>query len=181
MKKYDIKNIKRCCIWITILVLCYTSCDSLLGRTYKYYFYSEDGKNSITILAYTAGDVLSLIKSCSPSYDPFKDEGRGIYIIPGKFTGSVPKDNYIRLDYIGTLPTNTIYFRWENDSLTLRLATWHILENKLPSGVKLDMKILEYERGWTGGDSITLKRRKDEWENMRKKHQFIMNKDIKEY
>lgn len=176
------KGLIRSFIGIMILIMWYFGpFEEILGRTYKNYYYSKDKKHCLTIIVYTGGDGVDLIKSCSPNYDASEDNGRGIYLIPGKFNGRLPKDNFVRLDYIGGLETDLFYFRWENDSLTIRLANWAgvITENKLHPEVKIDMKLYEYERGWSFPDSIIQKKMVDEWKAMRNSYQFVVRKDLK--
>lgn len=185
------KGLIRSLIGIMILTMCYfSSCGDLLGRTYKNYYYSKDGKYCLTIIVYTAGDAINIIKSCTvlakqtiyTDETMIEDYGRGIYIIPGKFNGRLPKDNYVRLDYIGTSPTNPIYFRWENDSLTVRLANWSgvIIENKLNPEVKVDMEFTDYEICEYKNGEID-KKAKDRWENLKNEYQYVLNRDLRLY
>lgn len=178
------KGLVRSLIGIMILTMWYfSSCGDLLGRTYKNYYYSKNGKYCLTIIVY-AGDGVDLLKSCSPNFDASEDYGRGIYLIPGKFNGRLPKDNYVRLDYIGGLPSDTFYFGWENDSLTIRLADWTgvIIENKLHPEVKIDMELSGYEGSWNYDMKDELdKRVVEEWEKLRAKYQYVLRKDLRMY
>lgn len=150
MKKKYLNRLLCLFAGITFLITWYFGpLGNLLGKTYKNYYYSKDEQNCLTIIIYS-GDGIDFLNSILPNYDPFADCGEGIYIIPGKFRGRLPKDNYVRLSYIGVLDSSPIYYAWRNDSLVLRLVNWGsaLTENKLSPAVINDSTFLDCEDVW---------------------------------
>jgi hypothetical protein len=95
----------------------------LFRFTCKEYIYSKDGKNCITVIQYN--NYLKTIFD----YNSNNYEHNGIYIIPKKFNGYLPKKNYIYIRFgIGGH-----YIKWEGDTTIIVLPNTHIIDNKLDS------------------------------------------------
>lgn len=145
----------------------------LFNRTEKNYYYDGNGKKEhcLTAISHT-GTFWDLWIA-----DFQEDIGQGIYLIPYKFKGALPDKNYIRLSYIGN--DNPIYYKWENDTLYLRIPYWKILENKLSPTVVLDTHPLNYER-WGMFDSDTTRNVKDrqEWRQMKMEYKSFDKYDL---
>ena len=146
----------------------------LFNRTVKNYYYdTEDSKGHCLTVIFHTGILWTLL-----TYGPEEDFGEGIYLIPYKFKGALPKDNYIRLNYIGAI--FPIYYKWSNDTLHLRIPFWGIIKNKLSSKVVVDEEPLSYER-WGRYDSDTTRNVKErqEWLQMKKEYRSFDRYDLK--
>ena len=146
----------------------------LFNRTEKNYYYDTENQK---------GPCLTAIFHTGILWDMFTIEsveeiGAGIYLIPYKFKGVLPKDNYIRLNYIGAI--FPIYYKWSNDTLHLRIPFWGIIKNKLSSKVVVDEEPLSYER-WGMYDSDTTRNVKErqEWLQMKKEYRSFDRYDLK--
>lgn len=146
----------------------------LFNRTEKNYYYDTESQT---------GNCLTAIFHTGLLWDMFTIEsveeiGAGIYLIPYKFKGALPKKDYIRLNYIGAI--DSIYYKWSNDTLHLRIPFWGIIENKLSSKVKLYTEPLSYER-WVRYDPDTTRNVKErqEWLQMKKEYRSFGRYDLK--
>lgn len=146
----------------------------LFNRTKKNYYYDKKDQEShcLTAIFYT-GTLWDIFTS-----EPMEDIGAGIYLIPYKFKGALPKKNYIRLNHIGAI--FPIYYKWSNDTLHLRIYGWGIIENKLSPEIKIDKNPLDYER-WGMYDSDTTRNVKErqEWLQMEKEYRSFGRYDLK--
>ena len=109
------------------------------------------------------------------------ENGMGLYLIPGKFTGRLPTQNYVRIDYRGD-DLEPIYYKYSNDSLFFRIPyrSSDIIENKLPGNVILDSLILKYERYgmYYKKDTAQIIEEYREWKKMRNEYNHFYLSDI---
>lgn len=170
MKK---SHLYRIAFIVLLIVIIYQSPLGYIffDKTVKNYFYVNRQKNCLTAIIYN-GNILKGIIS-----DYQRDDGMGLYLIPKKFLGQLPEQDYIRLSYIGN--DSPIYYKWINDSLYLRIPEWKIIENKLPPTVVLDTLWMDYER-WGMYDSDTTRNTKQylEWQKMKNKYKSFSKYDL---
>lgn len=144
----------------------------LFNRTEKNYFYESEGQKGHCLTAiFHTGLLWDIVTG-----EPLKDNGEGIYLIPYKFKGALPKKDYIRLNYIGAI--FPIYYKWNNDTLYLRIFGWGIIENKLTSKVKVYTEPLDYEK-WGRSDTTRFVKERQEWLQMKKEYRSFSRYDLK--
>jgi len=167
-----IRNIKSVCriLFVVLIIggIYYSPFGVLFYRTEKNYFYDTEAEQGHCLTA--------IFHTCFLWEEPL--ETAGIYLIPYKFKGVLPKDNYIRLNYIGAI--FPIYYKWSNDTLHLRIPFWGIIENKLSSKVVVDEEPLFYEKcGRYDSDTTRNVKERQEWLQMKKEYRSFDRYDLK--
>ena len=124
--------------------------------------YFWDGDKCITFIIST-GDIDKSGAFIVPYYFPYKD--------------SLPTNDYIYTTYLifEDYFENPIYYKWEGDTLLLRILGQEIGENKLPGNVKLDLNELPYERWGRYGAQ------KKKWHPTDLKQRYEWEEKLKDY
>lgn len=167
------------CLWLVI----YQSRlgEPLTGKTNKHYFYDDQHRVIFTVILFTGTIWESEIKVNEKNGLAYFENGMGLYLIPGKFTGRLPTQNYVRIDYRGD-DLEPIYYKYSNDSLFFRIPyrSSDIIENKLPGNVILDSLILKYERYgmYYKKDTAQIIEEYREWKKMRNEYNHFYLSDI---
>lgn len=180
MKYHKLMYILLClsCLWFII----YQSWlgEPLMGKTNKHYFCDDKHRIIFTVILFTGTIWKSEIKVNEKNGLAYFENGMGLYLIPGKFTGRLPNQNYVRMDYRGD-NLEPIYYKYSNDSLFFRIPYRNddIIENKLPGNVILDSLILNYERyGRCYKDTTQIIEEYREWKKMRNEYNHFNLSDI---
>jgi len=122
---------------ISICILCFLLFrynqwgNGIVRTTVKTYVYSKDSINCVTVIQYEniLLEFMNEFRGCCkkenmhPGYRIYS----GIYFIPGKFKGRLPKTNYIFVEN----SASTYYIKWLRDTTYLTLPFSHVKENKL--------------------------------------------------
>ena len=156
IKKYSFRIISWIVVICCFLYLYQTCGGGIVRYTNKEYIYSKDSLNCVTIIQYM-NLPLEIIGDLTQKDIPYAgNRYAGIYFIPGKFKGRLPKDNYIFLDYTGF----SYYFKWKNDTTYLVLQGL-VKENKLDTTKVLFRKEFtreeKIEHGYYNADSKEFK------------------------
>ncbi|MBO4985315.1 MAG: hypothetical protein J6C87_06705 [Bacteroides sp.] len=154
------------CVLLGLVLWNYDSCIGVWGS----YVYDKTGKNCLTVIHMTNDSAIY--------------NGRiyriGLYLTPQKLRSGLPDSNYICLDYVGAVVP--IYYKWENDSLHLRLALWRkaIIENKLSNEVVLDTMSIrrEFWEEYMLKDSAYFKEEYLEWKRVLKGYKHFYSYDM---
>jgi hypothetical protein len=127
MKRYLIKIIF--CIFIGLFSLFLLKECGMIPTTQKSYVYSEDSLRCITVIDYRNPllDILFFPNENDYAEREKKRKYQGVYFVPGKFQGHLPKSNYVFTNWMD----HNNYVRWENDTTYLLLLGAYVKENKL--------------------------------------------------
>lgn len=161
------KKLVKLCVFIGLSLWIYESCFSGVWRNY---IYDETGTRCFTVISHIDDTTV---------YNG-RIYKRGLYITPQKLRRGFPDSNYICLDYLGAI--EPIYYKWENDSLHLRLTLWRksIIENKLSNEVVLDTMPIRREFWYESmlKDSVYFKEEYLEWKRALKGYKHFYSYDI---
>ena len=169
-------------VWLFVLFYRSPFGELFLGSTRKNYFYDENRQVIFTAILFE-GIFWNTESKINPRNGRrYPNDGMGLYLIPGRFTGRLPKENYIRMDYRG-IESAPIYYKHTQDTLYFRIPYRRIIENKLPENVVLDTLDLDYERygpyyKYGPYDTVQVMREYQEWEKMREEYDYFWKSDL---